>query len=227
MRDRKDRDGWRWARVPGGLVAVLLLGAIASACSSNTPTASTSTTSGTSTACKNANTQFDTWLRSDHNAGNLENARDQHWDNYDKSTGSTMPDPSSPALAAAINQWNTDKAQAAAARQVANQDLANYQATLPSCNQSTMPSVCQSDFAQHPNLIAASSRQDQANSTIVQATEAMQQAMRSGNASAYNTQVPTFNAALSEFNSATTAFNAAIDAHSAAAASCTSSLSSL
>jgi hypothetical protein len=214
--------------VTGGLIATVLLGAIAAACSSSTPSSGTATTgSSVAAACKTANAQFDTWLRSDHNAGQLENARDQHWNTYDKSTGNTMPDPSSPALAAAISQFNAENAQAAAARQTANQDLAAYQATIKNCNQSGLPQACQADFAQHPALISAAAAQDQANTSLVQATTAQQQAMRSGNASAYNAQVATYNAAVSAFNAATGTFNTAIDAHSASASACTSALSSL
>lgn len=208
-----------------GVTAALVIGGLATGCSGGTSTSSgttTSTTTGVKQACRTANTQFDTWLKSDHQAGIEENNTTETWNSYDK-TFTGLP-PSSAQLTTEINQFNANNQKAQTARQTANQDLARYQATIKNCDQSTLPVACQQDFAQHQPLIDAATRQNAANDGTVRLIMAEQQAYQSGSLNAASAVADPYNAAIREFNAATVAFNAEFNAHESAASSCTSAL---
>ena len=170
-------------------------------------------------ACKTANTQFDTWLSAEQEAVVADNNTTETWIKYDNSS-QTIPDPSSPQLTAAINDFNANNQKAQAARQTANQDLAQYQATVKGCNPSSQSTACQQDFAQHQPLIEAATRQNQAKDAAVQSIVARQQAYHNGSLSAANAQTAPYNAAVAAFNTATNDFDNASNAHTTVASSC-------
>lgn len=222
---RTDRSSGSRARLYGA-TAVLFVGvsAMATACSSTKSTSSgtTSTTSGVKQTCTTANTQFDTWLQTDHQSGIEDNNTTETWNAYDK-TFTGLP-PSSSQLTTEINQFNANNQKAQAARQTANRDLAQYQATVKNCNQSTLPAACQEDFAQHQPLIDAATRQNATNDNLVQLIISEQQAYRSGNLSGATALLDPYDAAVSQFNSATQTFNSAFDAHQSIASRCSGAL---
>jgi hypothetical protein len=135
-----------------------------------------------------------------------------------------MPDPSDAALNTAINQFNTDNATAAAARQTANQALAQYQATLATCNQAGVPQACQSNFAAHETLIDAANRLNTAHDSEIPLIVADQQALRAGDANTYNSTTSSFNAAVSAANAANDAWSSAETSHEATSQQCQSAL---
>ena len=206
------------------------------ACSSGTSTSSSSTTSTTSasttsttssalrTACKTANTQFDAFLTVQSAAADTARTANNAWIGYENSLGSQMPDPSSSELNTAINQFNTDNATAAAARQTANQALAQYQATLATCNQAGVPQACQSNFAEHETLIDAANRLNVAHDAEIPLIVTDQQALRARDANAYNATTSTYNAARDAANAAGNAWSSALASHTAATPPCESAL---
>jgi len=219
---KDNRRGAQRTRHLGAFVTVALaVGALTlGACGGGSTTVGTS---GTGAACKTALTQFSAWLKSDAAAGDAETKAESGWTTYHNSS-SYLPSPSSPALNAAINQYNVDHQQGQALRQTANQDLARYQATVKTCTQSTLPKSCQTAFAQHQTLINAAARHDQAQAAIGLYTLAQQNAYRAGDVSAVNSASQSKNATKSEHSAAIDAWNAAIPAARAATASCASAL---
>jgi len=236
--DQKPERGRRHRALSTFAVVVLALatGGVVAACSSGTSTSgstatsttSASTTSTTSsalrTACKTANTQFDAFLTVQNAAADAAKTANNAWIDYSNSSGSQMPDPSSSALNTAINQFNTDNATAAAARQTANQDLAQYQATLAMCKQAGVPQACQSNFADHETLLDAANRLNTAHDAEIPLIVAEQQADRAGDANAYNAQIDQINAAADSANAAKAAWSSTLASHAVTSQPCESAL---
>jgi hypothetical protein len=222
------RGRYRGRAFASFVVLALAVGVIATGCSSGTSTSSgtgrtTSTTSALA-ACQAANSQFDLWLSKQDAAVTADKNTTQAWVTHDKSFTASEPAPSSPELTAAINEFNTNNQTAQAARMTASEALAAYQVALQGCNQSSLPTACQGDFAQHQPLIDAATRLKAAKDAEGQAIVARQQAYRSGDVNALNAQVVPANAAVAAFDTATNDFTNASSGHTTAASSCLSAL---
>ena len=172
-------------------------------------------------ACAQANTDFDAWVTAYADAAHADQDALSAWLKYDISTGSSMPDPSSPQLLAAISAFTTANNHAHALRKIADQDLATYQADIKACDQSSLPADCKGDFGQHPTLIAIAERMTRADDTMDRYAEARQAAYRVGDASGVDAQAKPYNAASDAFSAASDAWNKANDAHDFAATQCT------
>lgn len=185
------------------------------------PSSPPPSSSDTTAACAQANTDFDAWVTAYADAANADQDALGAWLKYDNGTGTSMPDPSSPQLLAAIRAFTTANKHAHALRKIADQDLATYQADITACDQSSLPADCTGDFGQHPTLIAIAERMTRADDTMDRLSEARQAAYRAGDASGVNAQTKPYNAASHAFRAAATDWNKAKDAHGAAATQCT------
>ena len=214
---RYEGGGSRGIRHVGAFVVVALaVGVLTAGCSSSVSTS-------LSSACTTARTQFANWLESDHTASNAEDKADRAWSVYHNSSA-YLPSPSSPALAAAINEYNVNYQQAQALRQKANQDLASYQAAVKGCNLASLPQACREQFTQHQALLDTAARHDRAEAAAAAANVAQQNGYRAGNVAAVNAATLQANAVTAEHNAALVVWNAATKAFTSAESRCSSAL---